>query len=224
MNAITRTLNTSRLFVISFTVYLVIAAIYCSSASKADCFIHLNFIHTAELDAFFTFYTMLGDGLVIVVLVAILLLCRRYLQSIHVVAAFLASGLIAQVMKELTHAPRPRTFLQPGQYNHFIEGVTGGGWASFPSGHTTTAFAIATIMALHARNQWVAMLYLVLAISVGYSRIYLGQHFPQDVLAGSIIGVFFAACIYVIIPQLKLFGRRLTPEPAAHNFATLELP
>jgi len=224
MNAITRTLNTSRLFVISFTVYLIIAALYCSSASKADCFIHLNFLHTAALDRFFTVYTLLGDGLILIVLITILLLCRRYLQCIHVVAAFLASGLAAQVIKELTHAPRPRTFLQPGQYQYFIEGVTGGGWASFPSGHTTTAFAIATIMALHARKQWMAMLYLVLAISVGYSRIYLGQHFPQDVLAGSIIGVFFAACIYVIIPQVKLFGRRLSPEPAAHNFATLELP
>jgi membrane-associated phospholipid phosphatase len=127
-------------------------------------------------------------------------------------------------MKELTHAPRPRTFLQPDQYHYFIDGVTGGGWASFPSGHTTTAFAIATIMALHARKQWMAILYLVLAICVGYSRIYLGQHFPQDVLAGSIIGVFFAACIYVVIPQLKLFGRRLQPESEAPNFVTLELP
>ena len=219
MNPIMRTLYGSRLFISAFTIYLLLSFICCSLYSKTSCFIHLNVVHTATLDTFFTWYTTLGDGFVALVLFIVFMLSRRYLQGVHIMAAYLSSGIIAQIIKRSTHMPRPKAFLQPEQYNHFIEGVTCGGWTSFPSGHTTTAFAVATILALYTRNKWKSLLYLLLAISVGYSRIYLGQHFPEDVLAGSIIGVFFAGWIYVVIPELKIFGRRLAGEQSTPAIA-----
>ncbi|WP_315820171.1 phosphatase PAP2 family protein [Paraflavitalea speifideaquila] len=166
------------------------------------------------MDNFFTWFTLLGDGVVAFLLLGWFLIRRSYLQGIHILAAFISSGIVAQVIKQFSHMPRPRVYLQAGQYQHFIEGITRGGWSSFPSGHTATAFALATILALHSRNKWAGLLYLLLAISVGYSRIYLGHHFLEDVLAGSIIGVGCAGWVYIAMPELRIFGRRIGGEPS----------
>lgn len=212
MNPLMRTLHGSRQYIIAFTVYLLIAFVYCSLNSKAACFISLNGTHTTWMDAFFTWYTILGEGYVAILLFIVLLIFRQYLLGVHILAVFLTSGIVAQLIKQFTHMPRPRVFLQGGQYNQFIEGVTRGGWSSFPSGHTVTAFAVATILALHTSNKWVSLIYLLMAIGVGYSRIYLGHHFLEDVLAGSIVGVFFAGWVYVSIPELKFFGHKIGRE------------
>jgi membrane-associated phospholipid phosphatase len=63
-------------------------------------------------------------------------------------------------------------------------------WQSFPSGHTMTAFALALFLSILIRNKFWGVLLLILAILVAYSRVYLFQHFPKDVFAGSIFGVF----------------------------------
>lgn len=212
MNPIIRTLQGGRQYIIVFTTYLLLSFVYCSLCSKATCFIYLNGTHTPLLNTFFAWYTMLGDGCVALLLFIVLFFRRRYLQGVHIIVAFLSSGMAAQLIKRFTHMPRPKVFLHPEQYNQFIEGVTRGGWSSFPSGHTATAFAVATILALYSSNKWISLLYLLLAIGVGYSRIYLGQHFLEDVLAGSIIGVVFAGWTFVSIPELRLFGRRIGGE------------
>ena len=60
---------------------------------------------------------------------------------------------------------------------------------SFPSGHATTAFAMALIMAyIINRKAWSVILPL-LALIAGYSRVYLAQHFPTDIFAGMCIGI-----------------------------------
>jgi len=65
---------------------------------------------------------------------------------------------------------------------------------SFPSGHSTQAFAIFICLALHVQNNFFRWCLVGSACMVGFSRIYLGQHWTQDVIAGSCIGTFYA-CI-----------------------------
>jgi membrane-associated phospholipid phosphatase len=60
--------------------------------------------------------------------------------------------------------------------------------ASFPSGHTSTAFATATTLSLQFKKWYIVVPAYTWAASVGYSRMYLGEHYPTDVLAGAIIG------------------------------------
>lgn len=60
------------------------------------------------------------------------------------------------------------------------------GW-SFPSGHTSSAFAAAG--ALYARRSRLALPALLLAAAIGFSRLYLYVHFPTDVLAGALLGI-----------------------------------
>ncbi|MBK9735061.1 MAG: phosphatase PAP2 family protein [Saprospiraceae bacterium] len=60
---------------------------------------------------------------------------------------------------------------------------------SFPSGHTTVAFATATTLSLQYKKWYVVVPAYLGAASVGYSRMYLGKHYPSDVLAGAVIGI-----------------------------------
>lgn len=60
---------------------------------------------------------------------------------------------------------------------------------SFPSGHTSTAFATAASLSINFKKWYVVVPAYAWAASVGYSRLYLGQHYPTDVLAGAAIGV-----------------------------------
>jgi membrane-associated phospholipid phosphatase len=59
---------------------------------------------------------------------------------------------------------------------------------SFPSGHTSSAFATATSLAITTKKWYVAVPAFAWSASVGYSRIYLGQHYPSDVFMGAFVG------------------------------------
>lgn len=73
--------------------------------------------------------------------------------------------------------------------------------SSFPSGHTTTAFAVATILTLMTvgtRRGWVGAVAMLWAFGVGVSRVYRGVHWPSDALAGACAGAFGAGIIYLV--------------------------
>ena len=85
---------------------------------------------------------------------------------------------------------------------HFVEGVDINIHLSFPSGHTTTAFAIFTMLTLFARNKNWGFVFVILAWLTGYSRCYLFQHFPEDILGGVVIGVFSSIIVYTWLMNL----------------------
>lgn len=87
-------------------------------------------------------------------------------------------------LKHLFNRPRPYE-----SWPDIIHPVNYGTGPSFPSGHTTLAFSTAASMAF-SRKQWFVTLPVTLwAGSVGYSRMYLGRHYPTDVLGGLIVGI-----------------------------------
>ncbi|WP_169540129.1 phosphatase PAP2 family protein [Niabella aurantiaca] len=166
---------------------------------KEHSFFWLNFFHCKALDDFFTVYTYIGDGLFSLFLVLFLFFLNNRLLAFRILLAFLVSGLIAQLLKKAVHLPRPMAALGTETYHHFIEGVTHSGYNSFPSGHTTSAFALALLCCLHIRHLGVRLLLFFLACMAGYSRIYLGQHFLPDVFAGMLIGGTTAVIVYAFV-------------------------
>lgn len=196
MNQIRSIFVQNRNFFICFAVFFLAGFIFLLTEGKAASFIYLNPYHNPNLDNFFIYYTDLGDGLFSVAVIVILLLMRRYFPALEVLSAFLLSALLAQLMKNFFSMPRPREFFSAGQYSYFIQGVTHRGFSSFPSGHSTSVFALATLLALFSNNKKWNVLYLIAAVAVGYSRIYLGQHFLGDVLVGSLIGVSSAILVH----------------------------
>ena len=65
---------------------------------------------------------------------------------------------------------------------------------SFPSGHTVTAFSAAIVILYLTKNKNWSILLFIVALAVGYSRMYLSEHFFEDVIVGSVIGVLITIC------------------------------
>ncbi|MEW6418546.1 MAG: phosphatase PAP2 family protein [Nitrospirota bacterium] len=103
-------------------------------------------------------------------------------KILPVVSSYLMSGIAVQVMKYFWNVPRPAAL-----FDHIhVVGETLR-TASFPSGHTATALALFYVLS-KGENIRLKTLFLILALSVGYSRVYVGAHFPLDILVGGIIG------------------------------------
>jgi undecaprenyl-diphosphatase len=85
---------------------------------------------------------------------------------------------------------------------------------SFPSGHATTAFALATLLALWY-PRW-AIGFLGLAVGVGFTRVLLGVHFPSDVLAGAALGMGAALIVHAKVPGVRRSRQAVNPD-AVHG-------
>ena len=170
-----------------------LVAISLFYATKAEGFIGLRSAVGGWADYFFKYFTHMGDGITSIVLGLIFLYRKKFSLAFLLIAGFILSGIWVQVLKYFFAMPRPKTYFK--ELGITIEQVRDielfQSLNSFPSGHTASAFAAATALVL-ANSWWEKkwLLALMLAILVGYSRVYLGQHFPADVLAGSVLGVF----------------------------------
>ena len=166
----------------------------------------INSHHRFFFDCFFSVVTYLGNGWVVTpVLLAIVLIKvpRKKLFSFIVFSTIfmVGSALINTQIKQSFNRARPMAFFvnETSRVRAAQPKASGASYAvhvvgermccnSFPSGHSNTAFSAATLVALSFGNMfWLA--YLVAGI-VGYSRIYMGAHFPSDVAAGALLGVF----------------------------------
>jgi membrane-associated phospholipid phosphatase len=185
-------------------IVLTISGISLTIWSSKEIFFGLNSIHTLYLDTFFQNYTLLGDGVFSIAIFLILLLAERSALAMQVITAYLFSGILSQILKRAFQAPRPHAIISNAEYPYFIEGITNTGMTSFPSGHTTSVFALATILALNTTDKRFSFLYLVTAIITGFSRIYLGQHFLADVTAGALLGTFSGLLVYWYLRQVKV--------------------
>jgi len=102
--------------------------------------------------------------------------------GIYIGASVVAAGATAYIMKYSVNRPRPYITYPD------IENVTTEGSPSFPSGHTSFAFSLATSVSLAYQKWYVIAPAYLWAGAVGYSRMDLGVHYPGDVLVGAVIG------------------------------------
>jgi lipid A 4'-phosphatase len=116
---------------------------------------------------------------------------------LFVFLAIAVSGLTTDLIKFLLGRTRPSLFFGDQAQFGFGFFQTAGAYTSFPSGHSTTVFAIATILTLIWRPGM--PIYAAGAILVGVSRVITGAHWPSDVVAGAFIGVVVTLYIYRIL-------------------------
>ncbi len=171
---------------------------------KSATFISLNSLHPFGLNVFFINYTFMGDGIFALCLIAVYIFYfKKKKEGLALLYAFVLSGVAVQVIKNLVNSPRPKLFFEQGQYMFFMDGVSLSNNSSFPSGHTATAFAIATVLILFLKNKKWQLPILFSAALVGYSRIYLAQHFLMDVLVGAFIGSLSGVLAFYLVNMPK---------------------
>lgn len=180
-------------FVLAYLLVLIVALSLKFFYTKEELFLAVNLNHNAIADQFFKFLTHVGDGLMFIAIVVILLFVE-YRKAILAFAVYLISSQIAQFLKRVVfeEVPRPRKYFEGLQELHFVDGVQVHNMMSFPSGHTTSAFALAAFLTIISKNKNLGCIYLIIAALIAYSRLYLAQHFFEDVMMGSVIGVFSA--------------------------------
>jgi membrane-associated phospholipid phosphatase len=187
----------NRFFLAGYLLFFFFSFFFWLATSKAQSFLFLNSYHPDWLNSFFIVYTNLGDGLFSIGLVILLLFLRRFTLAWEILAAYAISGLLAQLIKHLFDSPRPMEYFKLKEHIFYVEGITNTGNGSFPSGHSASIFALAAILSFFSKNKKYSGLYLLIAILVGYSRIYLSQHFLFDVLIGSLVGIVSAIGVHL---------------------------
>jgi membrane-associated phospholipid phosphatase len=162
-----------------------------SPTQQIALFTAINLQARALPDWFWSMLTLFGDTAVLLVGLSPLLLWRRQ-ALVAAIAAIPAGGLMSVTAKRLADAPRPAAVLDMAQF-HLIGPTLN--LHSFPSGHTITAFAAASaVLAVilpgkkPIRMALLAAAIIGLAAAVGLSRIAVGAHWPNDVLAGALFG------------------------------------
>ena len=120
---------------------------------------------------------------------------RRRLHVIFVsgLSVILASGIIRTALNYFFYRPRPFV-----AYN-ITPLISHEATASFPSGHATFFFTIATIIFLYMSRRWGVWAYVIAAL-MGLARVYAGVHYPLDIVGGAIIGVLSPFLIRMILP------------------------
>ena len=136
------------------------------------------------LDLIMKVLTQIGSASVALAVALVLYLIGDRMLSYKLLLGTLTLWLVVELIKFLVHRSRP--FIRLTQTR--IVGNRARG-RSFPSGHTSQVFFMATLITQHFHSSlWVVILLFASAFLVGITRMYIGAHYPRDVLAGAILG------------------------------------
>jgi membrane-associated phospholipid phosphatase len=215
MKILKRAISRSSTFFIGYLVFIILLSLFCISISKSDGFLLINHFHNSLLDNFFIMFTNVGNGLFVIALMIFMLIRKKIGWTLQIGVSFLISGLFAQLIKHFLPSPRPKLYFGSGTI-HCILGVTRTGNSSFPSGHTATIFMLTTLLAIYFPGRKPGLFFFAIAVLTGFSRVYLSQHFPIDVLAGSMVGVLVSMVVYQLIP-LKTFKKKFPKNEWEHQ-------
>lgn len=164
-------------------------------------FLLLNNNYGSFADASFAFITHLGEEAGWVTLFLLVFFFRRQFLPLIVMALIFSTIFVQGLKNSLPEQARPTKAITDQSIIHTVKGVSLHTIQSFPSGHTTAAFTVFLLGCLFIHKKWIILVGFVHAIAVGYSRIYLAQHFPKDVAGGMLVAVI-TVCLAIVLQQL----------------------
>lgn len=171
---------------------------------KGDVILYFSENRHDFLNYFFRFCTLMGEGYVYVVATIIFFFFDRK-KSIAIIISSLLVLITSQGLKHFFQHHRPKRYFEefvssPTVVNYVPDVVLHDGYiSSFPSGHTTSAFAFYTLLAFFIPHKGFKIFVLFIAVLVGISRMYLVQHFLKDVVAGSMLGFSMGMVTYWLV-------------------------
>lgn len=183
--------------VIAYVILLSFLILFLKDLLPLDMYIFLtiNKISNPILNPLFIFITYMGSSLFWVFVIIILWVKRERKASVYLIYAFILDSVLAFSAKLFFLRPRPPERFPGLEFLRTEYGL------SFPSAHSERVFSGAVI--LGSLYEKFRLLLFVLAMLVAFSRIYIGVHYPSDVVIGSLNGIIIGL-ISLAIPTRKL--------------------
>ena len=135
------------------------------------------------LDGLFKFFTFLGDEEFFLILLPFVYWSVNRSLGVRLMVLTLFSSLVNETAKTIGGQPRPFA------YDDRVAALVDAGGHGLPSGHTQSSVVIWGFLAVEMRRRWFWFLAIALMLGTGLSRIYLGVHFPTDIIGGAVLGV-----------------------------------
>lgn len=190
------------------TVVAAVLAVFIAVYGKDESFLMINGHYSVQADYFFNWVTFLGEWLLWVPLFVYALLYKRDFL-IAVLVALAVCTLLTHLFKRVIYVGQPRPLRLLEGLARAVPLIKDNRYVnSFPSGHTSTAFTTSLLLAFIVRRWWAPYAFTLLAFLVGYSRVYLAQHFVTDVLAGIFVGIVSA---YAALLAYQRFRKKRRP-------------
>lgn len=199
-----RSLGTIPHFFGLFILWLLAGAVIVGLTDKEALHLSINQYHYPVFDVFFKYATYMGDGLFAAFIILLGGIYRlRY--GLIALLSIAGSGLITQFLKRMVFSDsfRPSVVFKDLPDLYLVPGVDLHSNFSFPSGHSTTAFATFLFLAFVSRTPWVQWICFAWAILVAFSRVYISQHFFEDIYAGSIVGTSISLVVIYFLADRK---------------------
>ena len=189
----------------------LVVAVFLSLYGKENSFLVINRYNSPQFDYVFRYWTYLGDGMIWVPLfVYVLLFKRDYFFA--VLAGLIICTLLTQGLKRFVFPNDFRPIVILAEKVRTIPGYYINRLHSFPSGHTSTAFTLALLLVTIVKKSFWVYFFPLIAFFVGYSRVYLAQHFVTDVLAEMFIGIASAWLSLLLYEQLRKRKQKMKME------------
>jgi membrane-associated phospholipid phosphatase len=153
------------------------------SSHNTQLFIILNSLNSNLSDSFWLSMTTLGDGLLLGIILGMFVIVNPRITAFGLIL-ILSSSVAVNTMKSVLPELRPAAVLADV---HIVGPIMRSG--SFPSGHSAAALATALALARFSPSRTLKTILLIFGILVGLSRIFVGAHFPNDVIWGMIVSL-----------------------------------
>ena len=158
---------------------------------KLSLHLYFNSFHSTIGDVLIPYFTNVGDGLFLLLLAFLVFLFRSKKLAILLFIAFLISSGLVQFLKHFVfdNHMRPMYVFQHVKGFHQIKDFHYHLFQSFPSGHSTSSFVLFTFIAMNFAKTWpTQILCFIGALFFAFTRVYLSQHYFEDLFAGAMIG------------------------------------
>lgn len=223
-------LRSNSVFIALSLILVVVLGLALLYIPKSELHLLLCDRHTPARDIFYRYYTQAAEWFPYAVC-ALILLFGRIGDGVWGISCLAISGLTTQALKYTADTDRPLTWFannMPDVTLPLVDGVHMSKYYSFPSGHTTSFFALTFFLCILATTSLsakrsvsgsglcsfsgsglcsvsaaVQTLLFFLAALGGYSRIYLSQHFTEDVAGGVLVGLLITLLCYVVFYRFK---------------------